>query len=92
MIENPQIESFCNCIVNRVDLMPQKPSSYLVYGEAAENHSSLILRIAEIELLKTIEITKEEQVFSQASQRSMAQLWRIGGYEKYFEKTAFQCF
>lgn len=59
----PQVESFCNCIINRVELLPKQPISYLVYGEADENHSSLILRIAEIELLKTIPITKEEQIF-----------------------------
>ncbi len=58
-----QVESFCNCIINRVELFPKQPITYLVYGEADENHSSLILRIAEIELLKTIPITKEEQIF-----------------------------
>lgn len=59
----PQVESFCNCIVNRVEILPKQPISYLVYGEADESHSSLILRIAEIELLKTIPISKEEQIF-----------------------------
>ncbi|MFK7904908.1 MAG: CHAT domain-containing protein, partial [Chitinophagales bacterium] len=58
-----QVESFCNCIINRVEVLPKQPISYLICGETEENHSSLTLRIAEIELLKTLPISKEEQVF-----------------------------
>ena len=79
----PQVESFCNCIVNCVELLPKQPISYLVYGEAMENHSSLTLRIAEIELLKTISITKEEQIF----RPQIKEVWPTFGQLKDMQNT-----
>ncbi|MEZ4883583.1 MAG: CHAT domain-containing protein [Chitinophagales bacterium] len=72
---SPQVESFCNCIINRVELLPKQPNIYLVYGEADESHSSLISRIAEIELFKAIPITKEEQIF----RPQIKEVWPIFG-------------